>query len=374
MLKEGRLHVATPLPSDLPAKAWGARERLQALNESHALVGDALHAWCREKGVYAHQLQTWRDAFCATGERSAKQDLSLLRELQGKHDQLERQLRRKDKALAQAAALLILQKFQALWADERMMNSTLQRQILLPLIEQAIADGARLQQASTPEWSGMLGTVQRWQHRCAQDGDRRVSTLRVHTISPNQLTQAERDAAMSLLNSEEFKDLPPSQIVPRLADQGQYVASEATMYRLLHSAHQMGHRRLERVPRKVSKPRALVATQPDQIYCWDITYLPAPVRGMHFYLYLFVDIFSRKIVGWQVFDCESAELAAGLLRDICERQSIPEGQLTVHSDNGSPMKGETMLATMQRLGVAHSRSRPSVSNDNPLTQNPYLER
>jgi transposase InsO family protein len=130
----------------------------------------------------------------------------------------------------------------------------------------------------------------------------------------------------------------------------------------------MGHRRLERAPRKASKPRALVATQPDQVYCWDITYLPAPVRGTHFYLYLFVDIFSRKIVGWQVFDCESAELAAGLLRDICERQGIPEGQLTVHSDNGSPMKGETMLATMQRLGVAHSRSRPAVSNDNPYSE------
>ena len=248
-----------------------------------------------------------------------------------------------------------------------MMNSTLQRQILLPLIEQAIADGARLQQAST-QIGLSARTVQRWQHPCAQDGDRRVSTLRVHTTPPNQLSQAQRDAAMALLNSDEFKDLPPSQIVPRLADQGQYVASEATMYRLLHSAHQMGHRRLERVPRKVSKPRALVATQPDQIYCWDITYLPAPVRGMHFYLYLFVDIFSRKIVGWQVFDCESAQLAADLLRDICERQGIPEGQLTVHSDNGSPMKGETMLATMQRLGVAHSRSRPSVSNDNPYSE------
>ncbi len=115
----GLPHVATPLPGDLPAQAWGSRERLQALNESHALVGDALHAWCREKGLYAHQLQTWREAFCASGERSAKQDLGALRELQVKHDQLERQLRRKDKALAEAAALLILQKkFQALWADE----------------------------------------------------------------------------------------------------------------------------------------------------------------------------------------------------------------------------------------------------------------
>jgi hypothetical protein len=111
-----------------------------------------------------------------------------------------------------------------------------------------------------------------------------------------------------------------------------------------------------------------VATKPEQVFCWDITYLPAPVRGMHYYLYLFVDIFSRKIVGWQVFDRESAELAASLLVDICERLGIPEGQLTVHSDNGSPMRGETMLPTMQGLGVIASRSRPSVSNDNPYSE------
>ena len=86
------------------------------------------------------------------------------------------------------------------------------------------------------------------------------------------------------------------------------------------------------------------------------------MRGQHFYLYLFEDLFSRKIVGWQVFDGESAELASQLLRDICVRHRIRPGQLTVHSDNGSPMRGETMLAAMQRLGVAHTRSRPAVSN------------
>ena len=103
-------------------------------------------------------------------------------------------------------------------------------------------------------------------------------------------------------------------------------------------------------------------------YCWDITYLPTGVRGLYFYLYLFVDIFSRKVVGWQVFDCESAEKAAALLEDICRRQGISANQITVHSDNGGPMKGETMLAAMQRLGVAHSRSRPAVSNDNPYAE------
>jgi putative transposase len=140
------------------------------------------------------------------------------------------------------------------------------------------------------------------------------------------------------------------------------------MYRLLREAGQLAPRRVERPPQKRSKPRALVATQPDQIYCWDITYLPTQVRGVYFYLYLFVDIFSRKIVGWQVFDCESAERAAELLEDICRRQGINPNQVTVHSDNGGPMKGETMLATMQRLGVAHSRSRAAVSNDNPYSE------
>jgi transposase-like protein len=112
-------HGTNPLPGDLPAAAWSASERLQALNESHALVGEALHAWCREKGLYAHQLQTWREAFCAGTEPTTRESRGALRELQSKHDLLERQLLRKDKALAEAAALLVLQKkFQALWADE----------------------------------------------------------------------------------------------------------------------------------------------------------------------------------------------------------------------------------------------------------------
>jgi len=247
------------------------------------------------------------------------------------------------------------------------MTCTQQRQTLLALIEQACQAGARLHIAC--KLIGLSArTVQRWLAPLAANGDHRVQALRAKTSPPNKLSDSEREAAMQALNCAEFKDLPPCQIVPRLADAGLYVASESTLYRLLREVGQLTHRGLTRPPRKVSKPRALVATQPDQIYCWDITYLPAPVRGMHFYLYLFVDIFSRKIVGWQVYDSESAEQASHLLRDICKRMGIPEGQLTVHSDNGSPMKGETMIATMQRLGVAHSRSRPSVSNDNPYSE------
>ena len=248
------------------------------------------------------------------------------------------------------------------------MSSLPERQVLLALLAEACAAGARLARACA-----QIGlserTVQRWQRpEAGDDGDLRASSRRVATSPPNRLTDDERQAALELLNSDEFKDLPPSQIVPRLADQGRFVASESTLYRLLRGAGQLAHRRAERAPQLRSRPRALTATGPDQIYCWDISYLPTDVRGVYFYLYLFVDLFSRKIVGWQVYDSESAEQAGHLLTDICTRQRIAPQQLTLHSDNGSPMKGESMLATLQRLGVAGSRSRPSVSNDNPFSE------
>jgi len=247
------------------------------------------------------------------------------------------------------------------------MTSCQQRQTLLTLIRQSCDSGARLQKACA-----LIGldarTVQRWRRPENQEGDLRVGDKRRITVPPNKFSEAERQAALEVVNSDQFKDLPPSQIVPRLADQGLYVASESTLYRLLREAGQLRHRRLERVAQKRSKPRALMATGPDQIYCWDISYLPTEVRGIYFYLYLFVDLFSRQIVGWQVYNCESGELASGLLQAICDRQGITPNQLTVHSDNGAPMKGETMLATLQRLGVAASRSRPAVSNDNPYSE------
>ena len=109
-------------------------------------------------------------------------------------------------------------------------------------------------------------------------------------------------------------------------------------------------------------------TAPDQLFSWDITYRPTPTKGIYFYLYLFMDIFSRKIVGWQVHDVESSELAGEVIRDICKRENIAPNQVVLHSDNGSPMKGATMLATLQTLGVMPSFSRPAVSNDNPYSE------
>ena len=121
-------------------------------------------------------------------------------------------------------------------------------------------------------------------------------------------------------------------------------------------------------PRQHKKPDPLLAKAPNEIYSWDITYLISPIRGQFYYLYLVMDIFSRKIVGWEVHDRESAELSSALMERICKEQKIPRNRLTIHSDNGGPMKGATLLATLDRLGVTPSRSRPRVSNDNPYSE------
>ena len=239
-----------------------------------------------------------------------------------------------------------------------------ERQQVIVLLNESVAAGAR--QAKACEVLGLSKrTLQRWRTSDSVRCDQR--SLRQYQPS-HKLTAIERAAVLAIANSDEFGHLPPSQIVPRLADQGCYVASESTFYRILRDEKQLTHRHSERPPQTRTKPRAICATAPNQLYSWDITYLPSLIRGQFFYLYLFVDIFSRKIVGWQAYEEESSALAGELLRDLCHREGIQSNQLILHSDNGSPMKGSTMLATMQQLGVMPSFSRPSVSNDNPYSE------
>jgi putative transposase len=243
------------------------------------------------------------------------------------------------------------------------MSTLTERSRIIALVGQAIEGGAR-QDRACGAISLSERTLQRWQ-RDQSPGDQRP--IRVQAPK-NALSAQERQAVLAVAQSDEFGHLCPGQIVPRLADQGQYIASESTFHRVLRAANQLQHRSAERPRTKRSKPRALVATAPRQLFSWDITYLPTLVMGSYFYLYLFLDIFSRKIVGWQVYDCESSELAGEVMRDICLRENIARNQVVLHSDNGSPMKGATMLATLQDLGVAPTFSRPSVSNDNPFSE------
>jgi transposase InsO family protein len=243
------------------------------------------------------------------------------------------------------------------------MTDLAARTFILAMVDEARLAGARQRLAC--ETIGMqVRTLQRWRSEPTV-GDRRPQRVQQPA---NKLDELERQGILAVANSAEFGHLPPSQIVPRLADQGTYLASESTFYRVLTAANQVKHRNAARRTAESSKPRAVQATGPNQLYSWDITYLPTTVRGVYFYLYMFMDIYSRKIVGWQVYDEEKAVLAAEVVRDICTREKIRSGQVVLHSDNGSPMKGATMLATLQRLGVVPSFSRPSVSNDNPYSE------
>ena len=156
--------------------------------------------------------------------------------------------------------------------------------------------------------------------------------------------------------------------MPILAEQGRYIASASTFYRVLRDEALLQHRQASRPATVINSPKPLAADAPNQLYSWDITYLPTSVKGLFFYLYLFLGVVSRKIVGWQVYQQESSDWAAEIMRDIAQRETIEPGQVTLHSDNGGPMKGATMSAILQKLGVVPSFSRPSVSHDNPYSE------
>lgn len=247
------------------------------------------------------------------------------------------------------------------------MTTITVRNQIITLVNESIASGAR-QDRACAAISLSERTLQRWQRdarHAVPRGDQRPARIQT---PKNQLTVPECQQLLEVANSDEFAHLPPSQIVPRLADQGCYLASESSFYRVLSAAKQLKHRGSERPAQARSKPRALCATAPNQLFSWDITYLPTQIRGIYFYLYLFMDIFSRKVVGWQVYETESSEQASEVMRDICAREGIAPHQLVLHSDNGSPMKGATLLATLQSLCVMPSFSRPAVSNDNPYSE------
>lgn len=206
-------------------------------------------------------------------------------------------------------------------------------------------------------------TVQRWRQE-PEGEDSRVGPRRVPR---NKLSQGERNEVLRVANSPPYKELSPNQIVPKLADTGQYVASESTFHRILRAEGQMKHREPSQ-PARRHRPKEFVATGPNQVYTWDITYLRSSLRGVFLYLYMIVDIWSRKIVGWEIHGEESMDLSSALIQGTCEQMGVDPQGVILHTDNGGPMKGSTMLATLQRLGIVASFSRPRVSDDNPFSE------
>jgi len=235
--------------------------------------------------------------------------------------------------------------------------------MILELLEEAVRDGARLWRAC--KVVGLCKrTIERWREQKTGD-DRRAGPK--HEPA-NKMSLKEREKIITVLTSEEYRDLSPRQVVPKLADQGIYLGSESTFYRLLHERKMQVHRSAVRESNDRYRPKELVATGPNQVWSWDITYVATPTKGKFHYTYMVVDVFSRKIVGYAVHDRECGDLATDLVEQACRDEGVLRNQLTIHSDNGAPMKSATLLATLQQLGIVTSFSRPSVSNDNPISE------
>ena len=234
--------------------------------------------------------------------------------------------------------------------------------MILGMIDGAVDSGARRERAC--EVVGLAErTTQRW--RGANVGDDGRAGPR--TRPANAFTPAERAKVLAVVNSPGYRDLPPKQVVPRLADEGRYVGSESTIYRILRAEGQDTHRGRAK-PRTVRSVDEHVATAANQVWSWDITYLLSSLRGRFFYLYLVEDVWSRRIVGFAVHAEESMVASSELVRATCAAENVDPNGLVLHSDNGGPMKGSTMLATLQHLGIVSSFSRPSVSDDNPFIE------
>lgn len=184
------------------------------------------------------------------------------------------------------------------------------------------------------------------------------------------LSNEERALVLATLDSEPFMDKAPAQVYASLLEDGRYLCSTRTMYRVLAEHDQVRERRAQRRHPEYVKPQ-LVATAPNQVWSWDTTKLPGPTKGTYFTLYVILDLFSRYIVGWQVAARESAAVAQELIDACCQQQGVTRGQLTIHADRGSPMTAKSTALLYVDLGIAKSHSRPYTSNDNPYSESNF---
>lgn len=231
----------------------------------------------------------------------------------------------------------------------------------LQLLAETVAAGARLEPAC--EMLGLtVRTVQRWRADHGGDDQRRGPASAPH----NKLNPDEEKRLIKLVNLPRYRDLSPKQIIPLLATRGIYIASEATLYRILKKYGLQHHRSRARPPSR--RPRALTAHGPCQVFSWDITYLPSRVRGKYFYLYLVVDVWSRRIMAAVVHEYECGKLAAEMLEQCLRSNASGDTVRFLHADNGAAMRSGTLLAKLRDLGITPTFSRPHVSDDNPFSE------
>ncbi len=250
------------------------------------------------------------------------------------------------------------------------MTAPADRRKALEILDAAVAAGARAHKVAELLEVG-LTTLQRWRRQFAAVGDGLDRRKGNHRLVSHRLSDEERQRILFTCNQPEFAALPPGQIVPILADRGLYIGSERSFYRVLHAHGQVHRRGRARPPQQPRPVPRLEARGPNEVWSWDITYVPTSVRGVWLYLYLVIDVWSRKVVAWDVADREEAQIAADLVSRACLRERISKGRpqpLILHADNGNAMRAATLESRLEELGVLRSFSRPRVSNDNPYSE------
>ena len=216
----------------------------------------------------------------------------------------------------------------------------------------------------------VLGVARSSLYRLRQETGTELGTSSQPGLSPRALSAGEKTTVREVLNSPRFQDQPPREVYATLLDEGQYLCSWRTMYRILHENEEVCERRDQLQHPKYAKPE-LLATGPNQLWSWDITKLLGPTKWTYYYLYNILDVFSRYSVGWLVAERETAALAEELIAASCVRQGIPPGQLTIHADRGSSMISKSVAQLLAELGVTKTHSRPHVSNDNPFSESQF---
>jgi putative transposase len=233
--------------------------------------------------------------------------------------------------------------------------------------------------AALEKLSGVVGRVK----ACAALGVNRATWYRHHRKSPppprpvrkrrphpKALTPAEREQVVAKLNGERFRDTAPAEVYATLLDEGVYLCSESTMYRILRQRGEVRERRRQATHPPRKKPE-LMASAPNQVWSWDVTKLRGPHKRVFYFLYTMIDIYSRYTVGWMVTTCESEELARHFIEETVANQGVDRDQLTIHSDRGAIQTAKSVATLMADLGVTRSHSRPKISNDNPYSEAQY---
>ena len=227
-----------------------------------------------------------------------------------------------------------------------------------------------------------LASIVNWTQACLALGVARASAYRFwkrkgnpaqpkEPVKPERaLSDAEKEQILSVLHSKRFVDIAPQEVYATLLDEGVYLCSVRTMYRILEEKKEVRERRNQAKHVEYAKPE-LLATQPNELWSWDITKLKGPVKWSYFHLYVILDVFSRYVVGWMVADRESSELAKKLISETIKKQEADPLHLTIHADRGSSMKSKPVALMLSDLGVTKTHSRPHVSNDNPFSESQF---